>query len=141
MTTPKPGFVVAADRDRAYDYVTSFFGLSRTEHQKGLIQLKDDEIIAAVVYDDFNGSNIFMHCAGKPGSKWLTRWFLHEAFKYPFITLGAKRITLWIETANAPSIRFAEHLGFKREATLERAAAKGGDVVVYRMFREECRYA
>lgn len=134
-------FAVVADADRAYAFITEFFGLGRTEGMKGICQLKDGEVIAAVVYDDFNGSNIFMHCAARPGKRWLNRWFLHEAFKFPFETLGARRITLWIEASNAASKRFAEHLGFTREAMLEGAAKDGGWVMIYRMMRGECRYA
>lgn len=134
-------YSVVSDPDRAYAFMTEFFGLGRTAQMKGLCQLKDGEVIAAVVYDDFNGSNIFMHCAARPGRKWLNKWFLHESFKYPFVTLGAGRITLWIEAENSDSIRFATNLGFKREALLAGAGAKGGDVWIYRMLRGECRYA
>lgn len=130
-----------SDKERAYEYLKTFFGLSRTENQQGLCQLKDGEVIAAVVFDEFNGTNIIMHVAGTPGTPWLTRWFLHESFKYPFVTLGAKRITVWIDEMNAASIRFVEHLGFKREAILERAGPTGKDLIIYRMFRDECRYA
>lgn len=107
---------------------------------KGLILRRNDETIAAVIFDAFNGQNIFMHCAGQ-GKNWLNRHFLHEAFKHPFVTLGAKRVTLWIDKSNVASRRFAQHLGFTQEATLERAGTFGGDVVIYRMFRESCRYA
>lgn len=134
-------FLVVSDRDRSYDYVTKFFGLGRTEQQRGLCLLKNGGVVAAVVFDEFNGNNILMHCAGTPGKNWLNRWFLHESFKYPFVTQGAKRITLWIEDFNTPSIKFAEHLGFTREAVLERAGSRGNDVIIYRMFRDECRYA
>lgn len=134
-------YTVVPDGEAAYDFVCRFFSLGRTAQLRGLCLRRDDETIAAVIFDDFNGYNVFMHCAAIPGKKWLNRHFLYEAFKHPFVTLGAGRITLWIERTNTASCSFARNLGFRHETTLERAAQDGGDVVIYKMFREECRYA
>lgn len=131
---------VVADKDRAFEFVNSLAPINRTEHQRGLCQVQDGEVIGAVVYDEFNGTNILMHCAGI-GRRWLSKWFLHEAFKYPFVELGCHRITLWINSANTDSIRFAEHLGFQREAVLQQAGPGRQDVFLYVMFRKNCRYA
>ena len=139
--TRRTEFAVVADADQAYEFVNRFYGIGRTQDMKGLCLLRDGEIIAAVIFDDFNGQNVFMHVAAVPGKKWLNRHFLHEAFKHPFVTLGAQRITLWIEKTNIASRIFATHLGFRAEATLEAAGKAGGDVVIYRMFRRDCRYA
>lgn len=132
---------VVSDGEAAYGFISRFYAVGRTEQLKGLCLTRDGETIAAVIFDDFNGTNVFMHCAAIPGRKWLNRHFLHEAFKHPFVTLGANRITLWIEKTNIDSRRFALHLGFEPEAVLEGAGRSGGDVVIYRMFRRDCRYA
>ena len=108
---------------------------------RGLCQLQDDEVIAAVVYDEYNGQNIFMHVAARPGRRWMTRQFLHTAFHYPFVQLGVQRITGWVEASNLDARKFDEHLGFRHEATLIKAAPDGGDVCLYVMHREWCRYA
>ena len=134
-------YSVVPDSEAAYEFVSHYFVVGCTEQMKGLCLRRDDETIAAVIFDDFNGQNVFMHCAARPGKKWLNRHFLHEAFKHPFVTLGAGRITLWIEKSNVPSRIFAQHLGFTHEVSLERAAQDGSDVAIYRMFREDCRYA
>lgn len=132
---------VIVDKDKAFEFVSDYFAYGRTDQQKGLVLTKDDVTLAAVIYDDYNGSNIFMHVAAAPGRKWLNRHFLHESFKYPFVTLGCKRITGWVEADNLDAQRFNEHLGFKREAILKSAGANGQDVYIYAMFREDCRYA
>jgi RimJ/RimL family protein N-acetyltransferase len=134
-------FEVVADAEAAYAYVTTHYPLGRTQHMKGIVQRRNGETIAAVVYDDCNGANIFMHVASDGSRHWLTRHFLHEAFKYPFITQGCSRITLWIDGRNTDSRRFAVNLGFRPEAVLEKAGRDGHDVMIYRMFRQECRYA
>lgn len=134
-------FDVVSDVEAAYEFCTKFFAVGHSAQMKGLVLRRHGETIAAVIFNEFNGQNIFMHCAAEPGKKWLNRHFLHEAFKHPFVTLSAQRITLWIEKSNVASRKFALHLGFKHEATLERAGILGGDVAIYRMFREDCRYA
>lgn len=134
-------FEVVADAERAYNFACEFFPLGRSSWQKGLCQLKDGETVAAVVYQDFNGQNIFMHVAARPGRKWMTRHLLREAFKFPFETCRAQRITGWVNADNQDARRLNEHLGFKVEATLQWAGPQGQDVLLYRMFNWECRYA
>lgn len=96
------------------------------------------KLIAGVVYDYFNGASICMHVAAE-GSHWLNREFLWYSFHYPFVELGCQRVTGLIPESNCPSRRFAEHIGFEPETKLERAH-KDGSVIVYRMFRERCRW-
>lgn len=133
-------FAVVPDLEAAYAFTQEFFPVGRSTDMKGLCLVREGETIAAVLYEQFNGQNIFMHCAATPGKKWLNRHFLYEAFKHPFLTLGANRITLWIHNDNIPSRRFAQHLGFTQEAKLSGAGEQGQDVVIYRMFRRDCRY-
>jgi RimJ/RimL family protein N-acetyltransferase len=135
-------YEILADKEAAWQFYVERTGSgSRTEHQKGLLLKRLGEPVAAVVYDQFNGSNIFMHVAAVPGKKWMNRHFLHEAFKYPFVTMGCRRITGWVWADNIEAQKFDEHLGFKREAVLKDAAGPGQDVYLYVMFRDECKYA
>lgn len=133
-------YIVASDAEGAFEYVTRFFSLVRTEDQKGIVLRRDGEVVAAALYVEFNGSNIFVHLAGSPGRNWLKRDFLYWLFHYPFIQLGCRRISAWVESNNADSVRFIEHLGATREAVLSQAGRDGVDVFVYKMFREDCKY-
>jgi RimJ/RimL family protein N-acetyltransferase len=134
-------YAVISDANAAYAFVTSYYDIGRTAQMRGLCQVRDGEIIAAVIYDDYNGQNVFCHIASDGSKRWMTRHFLHEIFKYPFRTLGCGRITLWIDATNIDSIKFVTNLGFRREAVLESAGKDAHDVLIYRMFRRECRYA
>ncbi len=107
---------------------------------KGIGLERDGDLVAGVLYESFNGANIWMHVAAVPGSRWLTRDFLKYAFHYPFVELGCKRISGWVEADNFAAQKFDEHLGFVHESTLEGAGRRGVDVFIYRMKREECRY-
>lgn len=107
---------------------------------QGIAVVRDGEIVGGVLYDDYNKQNIWMHVAGTDGVQWATKTFLKKVFEYPFIQLGVKRITGWVEASNMRARRLDEHLGFKHEATLKGAAQDGGDVMLYVMWREDCRF-
>lgn len=107
---------------------------------KGLGLERDGELIAGVVYEGFSHTNIWMHVAAAPGRQWLNREFLRVAFDFPFNQLGCKRVSGWVEETNTDARRFDEHLGFKEEARLKGAARDGSDVILYVMWREDCRY-
>lgn len=96
------------------------------------------EICGAVLFEAFNGASIMMHCAGE-GKKWLNREFLWFVFYYPFVQLNAKVIISPVESSNLDCIRFIEHIGFKAEATL-RNASLTGDLLIYTMGKESCRW-
>lgn len=127
--------------EAAYAFICDHFYIGRSQDMKGLVQTKGGKIVAAIVYDTFTTHNCFVHIASDGSRRWCTRHFLHEAFKYAFVTAGCERVTLWIEKTNYRSRAMALGAGFKQEAVLERAGRDGVDVLIYRMFRQECRYA
>lgn len=131
---------VVCDNDRAFAFVNSLLGINHVQGMTGICLLRDGVVIAATVYHDWNGSNIFMHIAAVPGGRWLTRDFLYWGLHYPFEQLGANRITVWINADNAVSIKFVEHLGFKLDATLKGAGPNNTDALLYVMFRQDCKY-
>lgn len=138
MTSPK--YSVESDAEGAFEFMNKFFKVYRSEWQKGIVQKRGGEIVAAVLYQDFNSSNVFVHVAAEPGKRWATRDFRYWTMHYPFVQLGAKRMTGWVEDDNVAAQKFDEHLGFKREATLKGAGQHGQDVHIYVMHREDCKY-
>lgn len=133
-------YKVAVDTEAAYEYVNKFFPVVRVADQRGIVQYRNDEVVAAALYVEFNGSNVFVHLAGSPDKRWLTRDFLYWGFHYPFVQLGCRRITCCVDVTNVTSRIFCEHIGLKPEAVLEAAGVGGVDVIVYKMFREDCKY-
>lgn len=102
----------------------------------GLAQ--DGELIAGVLYDHFNQRSVAMHVAAT-GRNWLNRDYLRACFRYPFLQLGVTKVLGIVDSANADARRFDEHLGFEIEATVK-DAAPGGDLLIYSMTREQCRF-
>lgn len=62
--------------------------------------------------------------------------------RYAFDAVGAQRIELWIEPANAPSLRVAETVGFHREGLLRSFMPIGEvrrDMLMYSLLPEDLR--
>jgi len=114
--------------------------LMRSAGQQGIGLERDGELIGAIMYENFSGTNVWMHVAGVAGKQWINRLLLKAAFKYPFVQLGCNRVSGWVDASNLKARRLDEHLGLKQEAILEGAAKDGGDVIIYRMKKEECRF-
>ena len=95
-------------------------------------------LVAAVAYDGYNGAQILMH-ARVDDPHAVTRELIWMVFSYPFEQLGVRRITGLVEKSNKSSRKLAERLGFKLEASLK-TAHPTGDLLVYRMFRDECKF-
>jgi len=129
------------DLEQVFPFVQSLIpGLSRCEGMTAIGLRKNGQLQAGVLYEGFNGSNVWMHVAALPGANWLTRSYLHACFIYPFVQCGAGCVRVYVSASNTAARRFDEHLGFRAEARLAGAAADGGDVVIYAMSKKECRY-
>lgn len=133
-------FQVVADNRRAFEYVNARIGINYVQNMTGICLLREGEVIAAVVYQDFNGSNIILHIAAEPGRKWMNRAFLYWCFHYPFVQLHANRLTVWVNSDNLTSLAFVKRLGWRDEATLVGAGPQGQDVQLLVMRRENCKY-
>ena len=71
------------------------------------------------------------------------RWALNrdgilEAFSYPFIQLGCKRVTALIERKNRIARKMVKGLGFKEEGVLRKAGPKG-DIILYGLLPEDLK--
>lgn len=101
--------------------------------------IENGVIQAGILYDNYNGANIHISVAAVPGRSWVTKKLLHVVFDYPFRQLKVNRITSFVADTNEASIRFTEHIGFTREATLADAHPTG-NLIIYVMRRENCRW-
>lgn len=116
---------------------TAEFGNFGTEI--GIGWQRDGRIIAGVAYANWNGPNVECHIASDRSRNWMTKRFLWTIFDYPFNQLGVRRITVCVGEGNVESTRFVKHLGFILEAKLQ-GAHPTGDLQIFRMFANECRF-
>jgi RimJ/RimL family protein N-acetyltransferase len=131
---------IISDPARVWAFCRQYTPVPMVAGMKGLGLERDGELVAGVIYEGWNGVNIWMHVAAEPGKRWMTRDYLRYCFYYPFEELGCKRVSGYVEASNEVACRFDEHLGFQQEAVLKGAATDGGDVVLYVMRRENCRF-
>ena len=125
---------------RVYDFVRRYVPVNVVAGMQGIGLERDGELVAGVLYEGFNGRNVWMHVGAEPGKRWMTKAFLHATFTYPFVQLGCQRVGGYVDASNEQARRFDEHLGFKQEAVLRGAASDGGDVILYVMRKEHCRF-
>lgn len=129
---------IVCDDERVCRFVSQQMNIDGWSAARGVGLEENGELIAGVVYDYWNGASICMHVAGI-GKRWLTREYLWYCFHYPFEELKVRRITGLVPESNMEARRFDEHLGFKLETRLK-DAHPDGDILVYAMFREDCRF-
>lgn len=99
-------------------------------------QMRDGELIAGVVYDNYNGRNVVGAVAiDKPP----TRKFWTSIFSYAFETLDCHRMTVYVEESNTKSMKLMKKLGFEREGALMGAAEDGGNIIILYMRKTACR--
>lgn len=133
----KNGPEIIFDTIRVLDYVNQGVPLAANASMVGIGLERDGRLDVGVIYEGYNGRNVWMHTrvTGR-----LTKDMLRYSFMYPFIQLGCERVSGYVDASNAAARRFDEGLGFQVEATLRGAARDGGDVLIYVMKREWCRY-
>jgi hypothetical protein len=115
-------------------------GLAANDGMRAIGLRRNGELVAGAVYEGFNGRNMWVHLAGLPGRCWLNRRFLQAGFHYPFVLCGVDRLSGYVNASNTDARRFDEHVGFHEESRLKGAAPDGGDVILYVMWRQDCRF-
>lgn len=131
---------VLSDAEEAYAFIATQVPVARAAFDKGIVQRLNGKTNAAVLYTSFNGVNVIATIAGTPGTPWLSKKFLYWIFHYPFAQMGAKRITVAIDRDNQASICFALRCGFTQEGTLHGAGAEGQDVLLFVLWKQDCRF-
>jgi hypothetical protein len=97
---------------------------------------KDGKIVAGVIYENWNGQSIVCHIAILGN---LTPTFVAKIFDYAFRQLAVHKVIAPIASINSESIRLVTHMGFKEEAKIK-DAHPSGDIVVFTMTKNECRF-
>jgi RimJ/RimL family protein N-acetyltransferase len=101
------------------------------------IGLHDGEsVICGVVYENWNRASIVCHIAlQRP----LTKKYLAAIFHYPFMVADVGKIIAPITSDNSKAVRLVQKMGFSEEARITNAAPTG-DIVLFTLARESCRF-
>lgn len=119
------------------EWVCSHTGGGYHEARSNALGLrKDGEIVAGVVYENWNGRSVVCHIAfiGR-----LTPAYLAAVFDYPFNVCGVDKIIAPVSSGNSKALRLVSKMGFTEEARIHNADTNG-DIVFLTMARESCRF-
>ena len=97
---------------------------------------RDGEIIAGVIYENWNHQSIFCHIAIKGR---MTKKYLKAIFDYPFNVCKVKKIIVPVVSNNAKSLKLVANMGFIEEARLKDASIDG-DIIFLTLAQEKCRF-
>ena len=97
---------------------------------------RDGRIVAAAMFDYYNGASIFAHIAirGRISKEWLYR-ICH----YPFVQLGCQVVIGLVAEENLAAQQFDEHFGFTKAVTIP-GADPSGSTYLYTLRKEQCRF-
>jgi hypothetical protein len=100
----------------------------------------DGVLQAGIMFDSYTGENgsISSHFRCDD-AKIITRRFYGMAFDYVFNVAKVRRLTNLVNEHNLHSREITERLGFTEETRLENYFPDG-DAIIYKMFRQQCRW-
>lgn len=97
---------------------------------------RDGEIIAGVIYENWNQASIVCHIAIEGR---MTKGFLKAIFVYPFKFCKVKKIIVPVGSNHAKSLKLVTNMGFVEEARIK-DATPDGDIIFLTLAQEKCRF-
>ena len=105
-----------------------------------LTNLDDDgQPVGCIVYRHITDKNLEMMVALPAGGHSVTRAFVHEMFRFPFVQLRLPHVSTVADEANTASVALTLHVGFTIEGRMRRLY-NGRDGIIFGMCRDECRW-
>lgn len=97
---------------------------------------RDGQIIAGVIYENWNQASIVCHIAIEGR---MTKGYLKAIFAYPFEFCKVKKIIVPVGSNHAKSLKLVTNMGFVEEARIKEATPDG-DIIFLTLAREKCRF-
>lgn len=97
---------------------------------------QDGRVLAGAIFEDWNRASLVCHIATDGR---MSREFLKEVSTYAFIQCKVHKMIAPVASSNHRSERMVRKMGFIEEGRL-RNAHPHGDVVLYTLTREDCRF-
>ena len=100
---------------------------------------KTNEIEWCIGYTSFLGKTCQIHVVNF-NKKYTPRKLLWAAFDYPFNQAGVETLIGIVNSNNDLAMKYDQNLGFKEVYRFEGVHDEGGDVVVFEMKKQDCRF-
>lgn len=98
--------------------------------------MRDDQIVAGVIYENWNRRSIMAHMVVEGR---LNRDFIWAIFDYAYRICGVDKVICPVVAANTRSAALVKHMGFAEEARL-RDCSPQGDIVLFTLKKADCRF-
>lgn len=132
------GLRIRTDRDELLEWAAARYDDNAIDSDTHAIGVEVDGAIQAVaMYNCFTDISCNIHVVSDGGRRWASRTFLREAFAYPFIQVGLKRLTALVPAKNTDALTLDLRLGFQVEGRMAEAT-DNDDLVVLGMLRRNC---
>ena len=99
-----------------------------------------DNLKMVVGLNGFMGKVCQMHVAMAPDFQFTPKEMLKEVFKYAFLNLKIGQILGLVNSLNEKAMNYDQHLGFTELWRLPKMHDEGGDIVIFGMTKDQCRY-
>jgi hypothetical protein len=99
---------------------------------------RDGELLGGVTYTGYTGASINIHMAGFV-TDWVNKDMIWVAFHYPFVQLGVNKMFGQVPASNQTALDLNRRLGFTEELRVS-DVFPDGDLVVFSMYRDRCRW-
>ena len=106
------------------------------ERSQALGLLKDDEIVAGVIYENWNHQSIVCHIAIEGR---ITPAYLAAIFDYPYNVMQVEKIIVPVASCNNESLWLVMGMGFQEEARIKNAHPQG-DLIFLTLERDKGRF-
>lgn len=131
--------MIAQAVSRELDLLCEMTGYVPTRNLKGIALREGYDTVAVVGYDWWTPNSVQMHVwISTPAA--LTRKFIEECFRYPFLQAGRGLVVGVTPGDNARALNLNSKLGFRPVHRIKDGWAAGIDMVLQEMTREECRW-
>ena len=125
--------------ERDWPLVKHFLPVIRTEDSTGVVSFSGDQLLGAVVYDNWTANCVQAHHLLLDPLIIRRGWF-EIIYGIPFGQMGVGKIYGLVPADNLKALKLNRNMGFHVKAVLEEAYAPGIDYVLMEMKREECRW-
>jgi RimJ/RimL family protein N-acetyltransferase len=123
---PEIGYWVAKELNAGYF----------AERSQAIGLVKNGEIVAGVIYENWNGRSLMVHLVIKDR---ITPAFLGAVFDYGFNVCKIEKAIAPVSSSNLKMIGMIEKMGFAEEGRIK-DATPDGDIVLYTMKKADCRF-
>lgn len=122
-------FVAHGLNDNVRDYIPSL-----------ALGIYDKKLIGGVLINDIRPNRDCWLTIYTESPRWATKLVLKYIFTVVFVTIGAKRCSVFVSESNTKSHEMCLRLGFKDEGLLREYRDNGENCYVMGMLKQECKW-